>query len=110
MGLLSHTESAQKEISPSFKHGSEVTAYVLRNDCLGRRVHVLIPRQVSTQYSQLSAASENFLEEKEQVCVLCASVPFQGPEGDRPGHCPSHASVKRLGWERESFRFSSFLT
>lgn len=37
---------------------------------------MLIPGQVSTQCSQLSAASENFLEEKE-VCVLCASVPFQ---------------------------------
>lgn len=52
--------------------------YVLENDFLGREVHMLIPSQASIQCSQLSAASENFLEENEEVCLLYVSARTQG--------------------------------
>ena len=57
--------------------------YVLENDFLGREVHMLIPSQASIQCSQLSAASENFLEENEEVYLLYVSAGTQGS----PYHC-----------------------
>lgn len=108
--LLSHTESAHKEISPSFKHGSEVTAYVLGNDCLGRRVHELIPGQVKYPVFTVVCCIWELSGRKRSLCAVCLSTIPEAGEGDRPGHGPRHASVKRLGWEGESFRFFSFLT
>lgn len=66
--------------------------------------------------SQLPAASESFTEENEEVRSLCVSELREPqprePQGKEPGQGgrPSYASVRSLGWERDSLPFSSFST